>query len=383
VQDLIYFDNSATTQAYPEVLAEMNRVYSSFYGNPSSLHKIGSDAGKLMQKAREAIAKTLGVSDGELYFTSGGTESNNWAIKGVALANRKRGNHIVTTSIEHPSVLECFSYLQNEGFSADYLDVDSKGFIDPASVSEKITENTILLSFILVNNETGTIQKADELIRAARRKNSGIIIHIDIVQAYGKIPLNLSRTGVDLASLSSHKIHGPKGCGALYIKRNTHIIPILHGGGQERKYRSGTENVPTIHGFAAAAEKIHAEIGKNRESARRVKRIIIDGFADSPETGRLFVNSPDGAYQGILNISFPRVNAQVLMQHLEAANIFVSVGSACSSHKDTQSHVLKAMNLPKENIEGAIRLSFSGMNTEEEAHRFVSEIKNIIPKIRY
>lgn len=383
MQDLIYFDNSATTQVYPEVLAEMNRIYSSFYGNPSSLHRMGSDAEKLMQKAREAIAKTLGVSDGEIYFTSGGTESNNWAIKGAALANRKRGNHIVTSGIEHPSVLECFSYLQNEGFSADYLDVDSKGFIDPVSVSEKITENTILLSFILVNNETGTIQKAEELIRAARRNNPGIIVHIDIVQAYGKIPLNLSRTGVDLASLSSHKIHGPKGCGALYIKRNTRIIPILHGGGQERKYRSGTENVPAIHGFAAAAEKIHSEIERNRENARRIKKIIINGLEDSPEAGRFFTNSPDDAYEGILNLAFPRVKAQVLMQHLEAANIFVSVGSACSSHKDTQSHVLKAMNLPKENIEGAIRLSFSGMNTEEEAYRFVSEIKNIIPRIRF
>jgi cysteine desulfurase len=277
---IIYFDNSATTRIYPEVLEQMNHVYTSIYGNPSSLHKMGSDADKAIQQSRERIADALGVSDNEIYFTSGGTESNNWAIKGVAKANKKRGRHILTSATEHPSVLECFSCLETEGFISDIISVDSEGLLNPDMVSEKITNKTILFSFTLVNNETGAIQNASDLIGAVRHRNPRTIIHIDAVQAFGKIPLNLSKLDADLVSLSSHKIHGPKGCGALYIKRSTHIVPIIHGGGQERKYRSGTENVPGIYGFALACEMIHKNMDKNREHVRRLKNIIINGLSD-------------------------------------------------------------------------------------------------------
>lgn len=381
--DIIYFDNSATTSIYPEVLTEMNRVYTSLYGNPSSLHRMGSDAEKVLQKSRETIAKTLGVSDNEIFFTSGGTESNNWAIKGVSRANKKRGTHIITSPIEHPSVLECFSYLENEGFTGELLEVNQEGLLEPEQVAGKVNDNTILVSFILVNNETGAIQKAEEIIRAVRYKNPRTITHIDAVQAYGKIPIHLSWLDVDLLSISAHKIHGPKGCGALYIKRNTRIIPVLHGGGQEKKYRSGTENVPAISGFAMAAEMIHQNLQENRDKAREMKEIIIQGLSDHFGSEKFYINSSRNGYEGILNIAFPRVKAQVLMHHLEAENIFVSVGSACSSRKNIQSHVLKAMNLPKENIEGAIRLSFCGMNNKEEAVRFLDVIKDIIPRIQY
>jgi len=381
--DIIYFDNSATTKVYPDVLNEMNRIYSSFFGNPSSLHRLGSEAEKFLTESREIIAKTLRVSPNEIFFTSGGTESNNWAIKGIARANKRRGKHIITSGAEHPSVLECFNFLKSEGFSTEISETDESGLLNIESFIEKINDDTILASFILVNNETGAVQKAEELVAAIRAKNPKTAIHIDAVQAYGKIPLNLKKLDADVVSLSAHKIHGPKGCGALYIKENTHIIPILHGGGQENKYRSGTENVPAVWGFATAAKIIHENIDKNRETVRRLKSIVINELDRFFGSGGYFVNSPPGAYEGILNISFPNVKAQVLMQHLEAESIIVSTGSACSSRKNIQSHVLAAMNLPRERTEGAIRISFCGMNTEDEALRFTEALKEIIPKIKY
>ncbi len=381
--ELIYFDNSATTSIYPEALEEMNKVYKSFYGNPSSLHKIGSSAERILQEARETIANTLNVSSNEIFFTSGGTESNNLAIKGITTANKKRMSHVVTSKVEHSSVIECIKYLETEGFDTEFLDVSSDGLLDTSTVNERISDKTSIISFILVNSETGAMQNAEELIHAIRIKNPKTMIHIDAVQAYGKIPLNFSKLNVDLASISSHKIHGPKGCGALYIKRGTHIKPILHGGGQERNYRSGTENVPAIHAFATAAKIIHDRMCDNRKNISLLRSIIVEGLAENSANVDFSINSPKNAYEGILNISFPGVKAQVLMQHLEALNIFVSTGSACSSRKTLQSHVLKAMNLPKDNIEGAIRLSFSGSNTPEEAQQFILAIKEIIPRIRH
>lgn len=383
MSDIIYFDNSATTKIYPEVLSEMNRIYSSFFGNPSSLHRLGGEAEKVLLESREIIAKTLKVSPNEIFFTSGGTESNNWAIKGAARANKRRGKHLITSGAEHPSVLECFNFLKSEGFSAEITKTDQSGLLNRENFIEKITDNTTLTSFILVNNETGAIQKAEELIAAIRSINKNTVIHIDAVQAYGKIPLDLRKIGADVVSLSAHKIHGPKGCGALYIRENTRIIPILHGGGQENSYRSGTENVPAIWGFAIAAKIINENIDENRNKVRRLKSIVISELDKFFGSGEYFVNSPPDAYEGIVNISFKNVKAQVLMQHLEAESIIVSTGSACSSRKNMQSHVLSAMNLPMERTEGAIRISFSGMNTEDEALMFAEAIKKIVPKIRY
>jgi len=381
--DIVYFDNSATTKVYPEVLSEMNRIYSSYYGNPSSLHRLGGEAEKVLIKSREIIAETLRVSPSEIYFTSGGTESNNWAIKGIARANVRRGKHLITSAVEHPSVLECFNFMKSEGFLPEILETDESGLLNIESFIEKINDNTILASFILINNETGAIQKAEELIAAIKARNKKTLVHVDAVQAYGKIPLNLKKINADVVSLSAHKIHGPRGCGALYIKENTRIIPILHGGGQENKYRSGTENLPAIWGFAAAAKIIHENIDINRNKVKRLKSIVINELEKFFGNGGYFINSPTDAYEGIVNISFPNVKAQVLMQHLEAESIMVSTGSACSSRKNIQSHVLTAMKLPRERTEGAIRVSFSGMNTEDEALKFTKALKEIVPKIRY
>ena len=346
----------------------MNDVYSSLYGNPSSLHKIGSDAEKVLHNAREIIAKTLGAEEDEIYFTSGGTESNNWAIKGTSRANRKRGSHIITSAIEHPSVLESFSHLETEGFSSEILEVGADGLLDPKRIGSKVNDETILASFILVNNETGAIQKADELIHAIRYRNPKTIIHVDAT-SLREDPCQSVKTEI---CFPSHTDLALRAVG-LYIER-IRIHPII----MVEAARFGFGNRKPI--WVCPTEIIHQHMEQNRK--RRKVTLLYRGF-DIFSQCQYSINSPEDGYEGILNISFPRVKAQVLMHHLEAENIIVSVGSACSSRKNAYSHVLKAMKLPKENIEGAIRLSFSGTNTQEEAIRFLEAIRKIVPAIRY
>lgn len=379
MQSEIYLDNSATTRQYDEVTAIMADVASNKYGNPSSLHTKGIEAEKLIRTARETIADSLGVEPKEIYFTSGGTESNNLAIRGFLEANPRKGKHIITTKIEHPSVLELFHYLAGQGYNIDYLDVDGNGLVSMPELREKIHSETALISLILVNNETGTIQTIKDISAIRDELNPQTCIHVDGVQTYGKIVFFPMKSGVELLSLSSHKIHGPKGTGALYVSKKARIKPLFYGGGQEALMRSGTENVPGITGFGLAAKLIMKGLEENCKKVSLLNKTFIEKLSQSGILHK--VNSPQNASPYILNISFEGVKAEVLLHHLEQKGIFVSTGSACSSHKNSRSHVLTAMTVPANLIDGAIRFSFSSFNTIQEIHLTLEALKEIIPII--
>jgi cysteine desulfurase len=376
----IYFDNSATTRPYDEVIEYINYINRNIYGNPSSLHSKGIEAEKLMKKSREIIASALGAESREIYFTSGGTESNNLAIRGYLNANLRKGKHIITTKIEHPSVLEVFKNMSEYGFKTDYLNVDNKGSIDIKELKEKINKETALISIIYVNNEVGSIQPIEEIVKIKNTINRDICLHVDAVQAYGKSRIMPSKTGIDMLSVSAHKIHGPKGVGALYVNKTIKIKPVLFGGGQEALLRSGTENLTGICGFGLATEMIYNSLDKNNEKVSSLKSLFLEQLRDNIDSYKII--SPENSSPYILNISFDRVKAEVLLHHLEEKNIYVSTGSACSSRKRIQSYVLKALGLNQSEIDGAIRFSFSAFNTEVDVTDAVNAIKEILPRIR-
>lgn len=375
----IYFDNSATTRQYDEVTTLMSVVAANTYGNPSSLHSKGLEAEKILKAARETIAASLGAESREIYFTSGGTESNNLAIRGYLEANPRKGKHIITTKIEHPSVMETYKHLEENGYRTDYIGVDESGNLKLTELEERICEETALISIILVNNETGTIQQLEEITSIRNHINPQAVIHVDAVQAYGKIAINPAKAGIGLLSASSHKIHGPKGIGALYSSKNIRLKPLFYGGGQEALLRAGTENVPGIAGFGLASKLTFEHLDTNFLKVTHIKNIFTDKLAASGLSYR--IASPPGASPYILNVAFEDVRAEVLLHHLEQKGIFVSTGSACSSHKNTRSHVLSAMDVPPQLIDGSIRFSFSGFNTAEEINITVETIKEIIPFI--
>lgn len=376
----IYLDNSATTRAYDEVIEYMNDINKNTYGNPSSMHSKGIEAERHVKNARERIARSLKADVKEIYFTSGGTESNNLAIRGYLDANPRAGKHIITTKIEHPSILEVYKHLAENGFSVDYLNVNKDGNIDVQELKEKINEGTSLISIILVNNEIGSIQPIEDIVRVKSSMKKDIALHVDAVQAYGKIGLSPAKSGIDLMTVSSHKIHGPKGIGALYVKKGIKIKPIILGGGQESAIRSGTENVPGICGFGLASEIINNRIDENWQKVSSIKESFIEKLNKYIVDFR--VASPAAALPHILNISFGNVKAEVLLHHLEERKIYVSTGSACSSRKNVHSHVLSAIGMNSKEIEGAIRLSFSSFNTLDEVDYTVEAIKDILPRIR-
>ena len=379
MQSEIYFDNSATTRQYDEVTAWMSEVAENTYGNPSSLHTKGIEAEKLIKTAREAIAASLGAEPKEIYFTSGGTESNNLAIRGYLEANPRKGKHLITTKMEHASVMEVYHHLEELGYSVDYIDADEKGRLDIQDFKEKLKQETALISVNLINNETGAIQQLEEISAIRDRFNPQAVIHADGVQAYGKISVIPAKTGIELLSVSSHKIHGPKGVGALYTSKKLRLKPLFYGGGQEALLRSGTENVPGIAGFGLASEITFGKLGNSHERVSTLKKSFMDQLTESGI--RHHIISPPGSSPYILNAAFEDVRAEVLLHHLEQKGIFVSTGSACSSHKNTRSHVLTAMKIPNQLIDGAIRFSFSGFNTLDEVNTAVEAIKEIIPII--
>ena len=376
----IYMDNSATTRPFDEVIKYINDINGNMYGNPSSLHTKGIEAEKLIKNARETIAGSLGVDSREVYFTSGGTESNNLAIRGYLEANPRKGNHIITTSIEHPSVLEVFNYLSTKGYKVDYIDADHNGIIDLEQLKSKITKETALISLIYVNNEIGSIQPRDEIVKIKNSINSETAIHIDAVQAYGKIAVFPKRIGIDLMSISSHKIHGPKGVGALYVNKTCKIKPIIFGGGQESLIRSGTENVTGICGFGLAAKIIFKNLDGNYEKVSAIRQLFINQLEYTVDDYKIL--SAEQTLPYILNISFANLKSEVLLHHLEERKIFVSTGSACSSRKSIHSHVLKAVGLDGRYIDGAVRFSFSAWNNEEDVRMTIEALKDIVPKIR-
>jgi len=370
----VYLDNSATTRPFDEVTDLVTYYMREEYGNPSSLHHMGLVAEKGMKNARKQVAAAAGCDENEVVFTSGGTEADDLAIIGAARAAKRKGNKIITSKIEHPAVLQAFARLEEEGFEAVYLDVDNEGYVDLDQLSSEINDDTILISCMHVNNESGTIQPIDTIAKMKRNA----VLHVDCVQSFGKLPLPGS--GVDLISISGHKIHGPMGTGALINRTDVNIKPLLYGGGQEKDIRPGTENLPAICGFGLACEMIakdmlekEAEIGKMKEHLRK-------GLLDSIKDIR--VNSPEGSCPSVLNISFMGTRGEVILHTLEQDGIFVSTGSACSSNHGGGSHVLKAMGLSDEEITGAIRFSFGRFNRMEEMDYVIEKVKGAVDRFR-
>ncbi|MDF2656159.1 MAG: cysteine desulfurase [Bacillota bacterium] len=380
----VYLDNSATTRPYQEVIEETVKYMAADYGNPSSLHRMGIKAEKAVKESRRVIAASLGAKEEEIFFTSGGTESDNIALFGAAQARKRRGDTIITSQIEHPAVLESCKKLEIMGFKVVYLPVDRLGRIDLSSLEKAMDDRTILISIMQVNNETGAIQPIQEIVRlkreAEKRLGNEILVHCDGVQSYGKQQISVKDQGIDLFSVSGHKIHGPKGVGALYVRKDLNIHPTIHGGGQEKGLRSGTENVPAIAGFGKAAALGSADLENRIKAMEAAKFRLKQGI--EKEIPNVRFNSSEEGTSSILNVSFLGVRGEVLLHTLEQSDIYVSTGSACSSKKKGQSHVLKAMGLTDGEIEGAIRFSFNEFNTIEEMDYVLSELKNAVLKFR-
>ena len=371
---MIYLDNSATTKPYDAVIRTVGHYMEEEYGNPSSLHRMGLNSEKAVKIARRQIALGLNGLEKHVIFTSGGTESDNLAIFGTAMAHHRRGNHIITTVIEHPAVLEACKKLEKQGFVVDYMPVNRQGLVNPMDFKEAITGQTVLISLMHVNNEVGAIQPIQEI--SAIKGNA--FLHLDCVQSFGK--LALSASWADLISLSSHKIHGPKGIGALYATQNARIITQMVGGGQEYGLRSGTENVPAIAGFGLAAEMAISTLIQRSDYVKKLKVHLEQGIQD--QIADILVNSPENGSPYILNISFLGTRGEVLLHQLEQNEIYVSTGAACSSNKKGQSHVLLAMGRTEKEIEGALRFSFSEFNTMDQMEEVLDRLKTAVTQFR-
>ena len=375
----IYLDNSATTKPYKEVIEKMVYALSTDYANPSSLHKKGIEVEKNIKEIRRNIARTLGVKDKEIYFTSGGTESNNAIIRGVVALNKKRKNHIISTVIEHPSVLNTLKDLEEEGFEVTYLNVDKYGKINLEELKQAIKPTTCLVTIMHVNNEVGSIQPIQEIGKYLKTLNDKVYFHVDAVQSYSKINFKPSRYNIDLMSVSGHKLHGPKGIGFMYIRENNRIKPMLTGGGQEIGIRSGTENTPGIYGLGEAINIINQNLDEKIEKIANLKNLLKNEIVKNIDD--IKINSPEDGVCHILNISFRGVKGEVLLHYLEQKKVYVSTGSACSSKKKG-SHVLNAMELTPDEIEGAIRFSLSDLNTEEEILEAAKIVKESVEDLR-
>ncbi|MGN0718642.1 MAG: cysteine desulfurase family protein [Anaerovoracaceae bacterium] len=385
---IVYLDNSATTRQYDQVTEVMAEAMRENYGNPSSLHMLGVEAEKKVRSSRKILAAALGASEEEFFFTSGGTESDNTVLFGVAEARKRTGKKIITTAVEHPAILEPAKRLEAMGFTVEYIGVDRNCHLNMDQLVSAIDDETILISVMGVNNEAGTILPIGEIAalkdRYNREHKTDILLHSDAVQAFGKVPVDLKGAykGVDFLSVSGHKIHGPKGIGGLYIRKGIHLPPFLSGGGQERHMRSGTENTPGIIGFGKAAEMGMADFAKRTEAMKKARTRLLEGLlAEIPD---IRINSPqdETASPSVLNVSFLGTRGEVLLHTLEQEGIFVSTGSACSSNKKGRSHVLTAMGLSDKEIEGAIRFSFSEENTLEEMDYTVEKVKAAVTRFR-
>lgn len=379
---MIYLDNCATTKIREEVLEKMYESLKHDFANPSSLHDLGINSEKKIKEAREIISKFMDVRPSELYFTSGGTESNNIAIQSVVNKYSNRGKHLITTEIEHPSVLNVMKYLETKGYSVTYLKVDGNGLIDLSQLEDSITDETILISIIHVNNEIGSIQDIKKIRQIIDNKNKHTILHLDGIQSFGKIYFNLNDLGVDLFSFSGHKIYGPKGIGGLFIKDSLNLDPITFGGGQESGMRSGTENLTGIIGIGEAIRLIDKNQKADIEYVSSLKKHMVEKIKENIED--IKINSPldETGSPYILNVSFKNTRGEVLLHYLEDKKIYISTTSACSSKGTEKSHVLKAIDLEDEYIEGAIRMCFSYDIGREDLDYVVEVLKSSVEEIR-
>lgn len=376
-----YFDNSATTRCSDAAVALMQQVLLEDYGNPSSLHMKGVVAEKYIKTATEQIAQILKVAEKEIIFTSGGTESNNLALIGVALANQRTGKHIITTSIEHASVYNPLIFLEEQGFEVTYLPVDAQGMISLEALAEAVREDTILVSLMHVNNEIGTIEPIEDAAKLIHEKNPKTLIHVDAIQSFGKLRIYPKRMGIDLLSVSGHKIHGPKGIGFLYVKDKTKIKPIIYGGGQQKNMRSGTENVAGIAGLGAAAEELYQDFDEKIERLYELREYLVAGMQELEGTT---VNGADGrdAAPHIVSVSFAGIRAEVLLHALEERGIYVSTGSACSSNHPAISGTLKAIGVKPELLDSTVRFSLSVESTRDEADYVLEQLAELLPMLR-
>jgi len=373
-----YFDNSATTRVYPETAELMFKIMTEDYGNPSSLHKYGVTAEHYIKDAAEQAAKSLHCLPEEILFTSGGTEANNQALIGTALAKNRIGKHIISTNIEHPSIGATLDFLEKQGFEVTRLPVNPEGIVTPEQVAEAIRPDTILVSVMMVNNEIGSILPIGEIAKAVKKKDQKIYMHTDAIQAYGKLPINITKLGVDLLSVSGHKLHGPKGSGFLYVKKGLLLRPIIYGGGQQRNMRSGTENVPAIAGLGDAIKRCFAEFDARTEKITSLRNKLIEGLTALPEV----LDHSKGAPH-IVSVSFMGVRAEVMLHSLEAEGVYVSAGSACSSNKKRESSVLSAIDLPAKERESTLRFSLCEENTEEEVQYAIDTVAKLLPTLRH
>lgn len=375
----VYLDSAATTYLSTEALNEMMPCFNIFYGNANSIHSFGREAQGLVDRARDRIAKSIGAKSSEIYFTSGGTESNNWAIKGIAKAYSYKGKHIITSKVEHPSVLEACRKLEREGFEVTYLPVDKYGIVDLAELLHTIRQDTILITIMSVNNEVGTIQNIKAIGETARGK--GIVFHTDAVQAFGSLKINVDDMKIDAMSVSSHKIYGPKGCGALYLRSGVKIENLIDGGHQERNKRGGTTNIPAVVGFGKAAEIAVRDMPVFVKKMKTIREYFIKKVNE--KIPYVVVNGhPYQRAQHIVNLSFELIEGESILLMLDFEGIAVSTGSACTSNSLEPSHVLRAMGIDDEISQGSIRFSFTRSTSKSDIDYTVDNLVRIVEKLR-
>ena len=376
-----YFDNSATTRVYDSVADIMVKVMKEDYGNAAAKHMKGVEAERYIREAREEIAKSLKVKEKEIIFTSGGTESNNLAVVGTALANRRAGNHLITTAVEHPSIYNTMGWLEEQGFRITYLPVDAAGHISLEELEHAVCDDTILVSVMYVNNEIGAVEPVEEISRVIRAKKPDVLFHVDAIQAYGKYQIRPKRQGIDLLSVSGHKIHGPKGVGFLYVDEKVKIRPILFGGGQQKGMRSGTENVPGCAGLAEAVRITYKDHGEKIERLYGLRERLIAGLKGLEGVTINGLETRESAPQ-IVSASFAGIRSEVLLHALEDKGIYVSSGSACSSNHPGVSGTLKGIGVKGELLDATLRFSFGMFNTEEEVDYCIGVLGELLPVLR-
>lgn len=379
---MVYFDNAASTKPLQKAVYEMSELMINNYVNPASMSKLGMEVENIIISSRKAISTYISCDPCEIYFTSGGTESNNWAIIGTVSGYHRNGKHIITTNIEHPAILLPFQNLEEAGFEVTYLAVDDKGYINLNELKESIRQDTILVSVMLINNEVGTIQKIDEIGKLVKEKNSSTIFHVDGVQAFGKYKINVLKSKIDMLTISGHKFHAPKGTGILYLKKGLKVKPFMYGGGHQLGMRAGTENAAGAAAIAIAAQEAYENLNEYNGYVKNIKKVLWEGINNTITETYLNGENIEEASPYLLNITFKGIRSEVLLHALEEKGIYVSSGSACNSKKKNHSHVLEAMGLEEENIKGAIRFSFSRFNTLEEVNYCVKVLNEIVPLLR-